>query len=152
MRPHRISSGFKTHGESRTHKTAEYRIWTGMLTRCHNHNAKDYPRYGGRGIVVCDRWRNSYEAFLSDMGRRPSAKHSIDRKKSGGNYEPGNCRWATTAEQSRNRKDNRYIRYRGKRMLIKDACSLIGTPYSTAMWRALRGWTDRQILGLSPHY
>lgn len=93
----------RTHGLA---GTTEYRIWTGIKTRCYNPNTRAYPRYGGRGIVLCDRWM-AFENFLADMGPRPSAKHSIDRIDGNGNYEPGNCRWATTVEQSRNRLSTR---------------------------------------------
>lgn len=84
--------------------TREYKIWSDMRQRCQNPNRNDYARYGGRGIVVCDRWNNSFMAFYEDMGIRPSNKHSIDRIDCDGDYEPSNCRWATTTQQSRNRK------------------------------------------------
>ncbi len=98
----------KTHGDSNAggiRKMApEYRAWRGAIERCENPNTERYPHYGGRGIRVCRRWRKSYETFLSDMGRRPSALHSIDRKDNDGNYEPRNCRWATQSEQQRNKQ------------------------------------------------
>lgn len=90
----------RTHGMS---QSPEYRIWSGMLSRCHNPNDTGYYKYGARGVVVCDRWRGSFEAFYADMGPRPDGM-SIDRIDPEGNYEPGNCRWATTLVQARNKR------------------------------------------------
>lgn len=92
------------HGFARKKKLPEYITWILMKRRCYNNNCADYPFYGGIGIRVCNRWLNSFENFLADMGRRPSREYSIDRIDNAKGYYPGNCRWATATEQARNRK------------------------------------------------
>lgn len=95
-----------THGESRVGAlTAEYRCWRWMKKRCLNPSSIGWADYGGRGITVCDRWLADYLNFLTDMGRKPSPVHSLDRIDVNGNYEPSNCKWATLSEQARNRRD-----------------------------------------------
>jgi DNA-binding MarR family transcriptional regulator len=89
-------------GNHRT-KLPEYGIWTGIIARCSNQKHKNYKRYGGRGIGVCQAWRDDFENFYRDMGPRPSGRHSIDRVDNDRGYEPGNCRWATPREQVLNR-------------------------------------------------
>jgi hypothetical protein len=93
------------HGEAkRGGRSPEYISWRSMINRCGNPKWHAFDRYGGRGITVCERWRASFENFVADMGRRPSPRHSLDRwPDRDGNYEPGNCRWATPVEQARNR-------------------------------------------------
>jgi hypothetical protein len=85
-------------------RSPTYSTWTAMKKRCSYPKTNDYERYGGRGITVCERWQKSFVDFLSDMGERPSTAHSLDRINSDGNYEPGNCRWATWPEQKANQK------------------------------------------------
>lgn len=90
-----------THGLSRS---SEYRIYAYMKQRCYNPKHHKFFLYGGRGIKICKRWLNSFEAFYADMGPRPSSKHSIDRINGDGDYRPSNCRWATASEQNSNRR------------------------------------------------
>lgn len=94
-----------THGKT---KTPEYVTWTAIIHRTTNPKSSNWAIYGGRGITICDRWRDSFEAFLEDVGEKPSKKHSIDRIDNDGNYEPGNVRWATRKEQRENQSSSRY--------------------------------------------
>lgn len=96
-RKEQVDLALKTHGE--TQKTPEYIAWNNAKQRCIRTTHKHYFRYGGRGISMCKRWLDGYENFLEDMGRRPSPKHSLDRKDNDGNYDPENCKWSTQKEQ-----------------------------------------------------
>jgi hypothetical protein len=101
----------RKHGQSGgtkgTVRSAEYETWHLMIQRCSNPKASGYENYGGRGIAVCQRWLESFEAFLVDMGPKPTPKHSIEREKNDLGYEPGNCHWATSKEQGRNKRSTK---------------------------------------------
>jgi hypothetical protein len=113
---------------------AEYDAWHMCIQRCENPNNPGYKTYGARGIRVCHRW-HSFENFFADMGPRPSPRHSIDRIDNDGDYEPGNCRWATPAEQARNRRTNRMIEFGGRTMCISDWAAEIGISCGSLMRR-----------------
>lgn len=121
------SKAKKTHGQSHN-GTPEYFIWKTMNQRCYNPNRPKYKNYGARGIIVCDRWINSFENFLIDMGRRPT-KHSIDRINVNGNYELSNCKWSTRKEQCRNKTNNIIIEYCGEKKTMIEWAESFNVPY-----------------------
>jgi hypothetical protein len=121
LRDDKVRARVTTHGKSRT-KT--HNSWVGMLQRCRYPKHSQFARYGGRGILLCDRWLK-FENFLADMGERPVGT-SLDRIDSNGNYEPGNCRWATGVEQASNRSSNVYIERNGVSKTIKQWCDELG--------------------------
>lgn len=136
-------------GANRTHSmsgTPEYKAWDNARSRCYREKDKKYPLYGGRGITMCDRWRNSFAAFLEDMGRKPSPLHSLDRKDSNGLYEPGNCRWATDKEQNNNRSINRHLMVAGERLTVAQAADRTGIPHATILSRLDAGKTDEEAI------
>lgn len=127
-----------SHGRTRT---SEHRAWARIKTRCYNKKQPIWKHYGARGITVCDRWlgENGFENFFADMGLKPSPSHTIERDDVNGNYEPGNCRWATMTEQNRNRRNTIKIEYQGRLMSLKEACAITQTNYYAARCRLKKG-------------
>lgn len=117
-----------------------------MVARCHYPANGMYRLYGARGVVVCERWRQSFDAFLEDMGRAPSPKHSLDRLDNARGYEPGNVRWATDDEQARNRTDNVMLEFDGERLCMTDWAERIGVAKSTLHNRLEKGWSLERAL------
>ena len=135
-----------SHGST---NTREYEVWHRMKQRCQDKRCPAFPHYGGRGIKVCERWL-SFEKFLTDMGLRPSSRHSIDRyPNNDGDYEPSNCRWALPKEQQRNRRSNFPVAYCGKTQCIAAWAEEFGIT-TLQLWTRLRkmGWPIHEALTL----
>lgn len=126
-----------------------YDVWITMIRRTIDPGFKDWRLYGGKGITVCARWRDSAEAFASDIGRRPSPRHTLDRIDSNGNYCPENCKWSTPKEQARNMSRNVFIEYNGQRLTIAEWAERAGLKYMTVFQRLKRGWTIEAALTFS---
>lgn len=122
-------------------RTVEYRVWERMKARCYDAKRRGFANYGGRGIKVCERWRGDFAAFLADMGRRPSAEHSLDRIDVDGDYEPGNCRWATDKEQRRNKRVTMYVERGGILVRLVDLCEELGLNRQNVASRLRVGWS-----------
>ncbi len=124
----------------------EYRAWVALKQRCSNPLNPGYVNYGGRGITICPRWETSFEAFLEDMGLAPTEQHSLDRINVNGNYEPLNCRWATSIVQAYNRRNTTYLTWQGETKPAKQWASLLGINYATIRSRMRLGWSIDRIL------
>lgn len=120
----------------------EYSCWKHMLRRC---SQSKYKYYRGRGIAVCERWK-TFANFLADMGPRPSLKHTLDRINNDGNYEPGNVRWATTAEQNLNRRNTLWVEHEGERVRLFDLLERLGIKKSVVYARLSIGWPLEKAL------
>lgn len=132
--------------------TPEYTVWAALKARCTNPNSPQWNDYGGRGITVCDRWLNSFDAFLTDMGFRPSADHSIDRKDNNGPYSPNNCRWATKEEQSRNTRRTHLIEYQGETKCLTDWAIQFNLSPKCLSYRLANGWDFEKAIKVPDGY
>jgi hypothetical protein len=125
---------------------AVYRVWLGIKARCLNTEHPAFSDYGGRGIVICDRWRDDVHTFIADVGPKPTPKHEIDRIDNDRGYEPGNVRWATRSENDRNRRSTTWIDFRGERRRLIDLCEEFGIPGDTARFRLRKmGMTSEEV-------
>lgn len=143
----------RKHGHAKTPSgpSRTYRSWREMKQRCLNVTCKGYPRYGGRGITVCERWLD-FENFLADMGERPEGT-SLDRVNNDGGYELSNCRWATPAQQSRNKSGIRLLTFQGRTMCVGDWAKELGVWPSSITQRIEYGWPlERALTTPRPPY
>lgn len=144
-RPSGLKYKLQTHGHCRSdRRSTTYVSWQNMIKRCTDPKHRSYAKYAGAGITVCARWRN-FDAFLADMGERPDGL-TLDRYPNReGNYEPGNCRWATPKEQVRNRAKTIIVDLDGERMPLAEAVERLGgQPYALVVQRYLKGWDVRR--------
>jgi hypothetical protein len=136
----------KSHGVS---GNSSYRVWVNMLARCYNPNDVGWPYYGGRGITVCDRWRESVLNFVADMGARPLGR-TLDRIDSAGSYCKENCRWADLEAQANNRRNSRRLDLDGESMTLAQWARRAGISQSLLTWRLSAGWSARDALFKAP--
>lgn len=141
----RVDAHAKHGHASRSGQSPTWRTWAEMKARCGNKKAPYYARYGGRGIRVCERWM-TYASFLADMGERPSIKHSIDRLDVNGNYEPGNCRWANSTEQSRNKRNTVYVLFKGEKITLAALAERYAISLPMVRDRLRCGWDIERAL------
>lgn len=139
------------HTNAKGWRSPTYRSWQAMRNRCCNPNDIRWHRYGGRGISVCDRWLNSFENFLSDMGEKPDGM-TLDRVDNDGNYEPDNCRWATSKTQGRSNYKARMITAFGKSKLLVDWANETGIKRETISRRLNSGWDAERALAERPKF
>lgn len=128
----------------------EYECWQGIKKRCLNKKCKNYFLYGGRGISICKRWQNSFNYFLTDMGKKPTVHHSIDRIDVNGNYEPENCRWATKIEQANNTRVNKYIKIGDVTKTATQWANIYNVSNFLLFGRLRRGWEPLRALTTNP--
>ena len=137
-----IGGNTRTHGMS---KTRMFKIWVGIRKRCTNPNMTSYKDYGGRGIKVCERW-DEYINFYNDMKDGYSDSLTLERDNPNGDYEKSNCRWATSKEQGRNKRNTRSIDLEGRSLTAAAWAEISGTESSTIIWRIKKGWDVRRAI------
>lgn len=133
-------------------RSDEYRAWESMKRRCYNKKDQRYNRYGLIGIKVCDRWINSFENFLDDMGNKPSKKHSLERKNVYKDYSPDNCVWATEIDQQNNRTNNRRLEFGGESFTLSQWSRKLNISVQTLWYRLSSGWSIEDALTKPKRY
>jgi hypothetical protein len=128
----------------------EYNVWHKIIDRCTNPKSKAWNDYGGRGITVCERWKNSFRLFIEDMGRRPSPELTVERVDNDLGYAPDNCKWATRKEQCLNKRNNLLISLNGRTMTLKEWSFETGIERQTISRRLRRGWSAKDALTKEP--
>lgn len=131
--------------------TSVYKAWQSMRQRCYNQKAKEFKGYGARGISVCDRWKSSFDNFLTDLGH-PEKGMWLERNDVNGNYEPDNCRWATPTEQGRNKRNNILITAFGKTKCLSAWAVEYSIHYYTLTGRIKLGWDAEKALSQPPRF
>lgn len=152
LRVERVKEATTKHGMSKAiggKKTRVYQAYSNMIQRCENTKTKHFHRYGGRGIKVCARWRESFKAFLEDMGEPPEGL-SLDRIDNDGDYEPSNCRWVNQKTQNANRSVCIFVEIDGKAVMLMSHCEAIGVSYNMVRKRLKRGWSLDFALKVRP--
>lgn len=147
-----IESRLKHGHARRSGRSPEYEAWDGMIVRCSCPSHNSYPRYGGRGITVCPRWRISFENFLADVGRKPTPKHSLGRIDNNKGYEPGNVRWETWRQQCSNTRRSRFIEINGERKTLAEWARAAGLSYAALRTRIVRGWPPARAISTPSRY
>lgn len=149
----RMSKLNLTHGHTHGHvSTITHSTWISMIGRCRYPNVHGYMNYGGRGIRVCERWlgNSGFQNFLADMGERPSRRHSVDRLDVNGNYEPSNCRWATSKEQYRNKRNSHRVTAFGQSKTLVEWQESSGLPRGMIRARIMLGWEPERAISEEP--
>jgi hypothetical protein len=129
-------------------KSPEFTVWQMMIQRCCNPSTVSYASYGARGITICKRWRDSFEAFYADMGDRPSPEHTLERVDNAKGYSPDNCRWASSLEQGQNKRNNHLLTFKDQTLTLQEWSRRLDIPKSTLLNRLKYGWSTEEALSM----
>lgn len=146
---HTTSCGCARKGINKTHGfryTRQYEVWCGIKKRCYNSKSKSYKNYGGRGITMCDEWKNDFKAFYDwsiENGYKDNL--SIDRIDVNGNYEPSNCRWVDRLTQANNKRDTRWVTFNSKTQSLSDWCRELNLNYRRCLYRLNHNYEVKEV-------